>query len=142
MVYSVATQADGKILIGGDFNGVGGKSHVGFARLNPDGSLDNSLRGTVDGIVKSVAVQPDGNILLGGAFGMCQAYACTGLARMGPDGAFDKTFNPLLVGDDNRVSQVNHVVPLANGQIMIAGDISTCRRQFAGGPPEQRRQPG
>ncbi len=44
---------------------------------------------------------------------------------MGPDGAFDKTFNPLLIGDNNRVSQVNHVVPLANGQVMIAGDIST-----------------
>ena len=43
MVCSLATQPDGKILIGGSFNGVGGKARGGFARLNPDGSLDPSL---------------------------------------------------------------------------------------------------
>ena len=68
MVYSMATQSDGKIIIGGDFNGVGGKNRSGLARINPDGSLDTSFIGGVDGIVRSVAVQADGKILLAGQF--------------------------------------------------------------------------
>jgi uncharacterized delta-60 repeat protein len=123
MVYSLATQRDGKILIGGDFNGVGGKYRGGFARLNPNGSLDTSFKGGVDGRVRSVAVQADGKILLGGDFGQCQGYARTSLARLNPDGSLDTAFNPKLVGGDNCVNQVNQVVPLSNGQIMIAGDI-------------------
>ena len=123
MVYSLATQKDGKILIGGDFNGVDGKYRGGFARLNPDGSLDSSFKGGVDGVVRSVAVLPDGKILLGGAFGQCQSFASTALARLNSDGVLDSTFKSSLVGHENSVNQVNHVVPLANGQIMIAGDI-------------------
>ena len=74
MVYSLATQSDGKIIIGGDFNGVGGKYRGGMARINPNGSLDTSFKGGVDGYVKSVAVQADGKILVGGHFGQCQSY--------------------------------------------------------------------
>lgn len=132
MVYSLATQSDGKILIGGYFNGVGGKYRDGFARLNPNGSLDTSFKGGVDGMVMSVAVQADGKILLGGEFGQCQGYACTSLARLNPDGSLDTAFNPRLVGVDNCVNRVNQVVPLSNGQIMIAGDIynpGLCRRK-------------
>ena len=123
MVYSLATQSDGKIIIGGDFNGVGGKYRAGLARINPNGSLDPSFKGGVDGFVRSVAVQADGKILVAGQFGQCQAYACTSLARLNPDGSLDTAFKPMLVGGDNSVNQVYHVLPLSNGQVMIAGDI-------------------
>ena len=123
MVYSLATQSDGKIIIGGDFNGVGGKYRGGFARLNPNGSLDPSFRSHLDGRVMSVAVQGDGKILVGGQFGECQGYSCTGLARLNPNGSLDTAFKPMLVGGDNSMNSVNHVVPQSDGKIMIAGNI-------------------
>jgi uncharacterized delta-60 repeat protein len=134
MVYSLARQSDGKIIIGGDFNGVGGKYRDGLARINPNGSLDTSFKGLVDGIVRSVAVQADGKVLVGGAFGQCQGVACTSLARLNPDSSLDPTFKPMLVGDDNSLNDMFHVVPLSNGQIMIAGDIYNA----AGSPPVAR----
>lgn len=130
VVHSLATQRDGKILIGGDFNGVGGKYRGGMARINPDGSLDTSFKGGVDGTVSSVAVQADGKILLGGDFGQCQGYTCTGLARLNPDGSLDTAFNPKLVGGDNSVNQVYQVVPLSNGRMMIAGDLFNATGSF------------
>jgi uncharacterized delta-60 repeat protein len=123
MVSSLATQTDGKILIGGDFSGVGGKYRGGMARINPDGSLDPSFKGGVDGIVNSVAVQADGKILVAGDFGQCQSYACTGLARLNPDGSFDTAFNPRLEAGDNSVPFINQVVLLANGQMMVVGNL-------------------
>jgi uncharacterized delta-60 repeat protein len=122
-VYSLATQKDGKILIGGNFNGVGGKYRGGFARLNPNGSLDTSFKGGVDGMVRSVAVQADGKILLGGDFGQCNGFACTSLARLNPDSTLDKAFKPAVANGTSAMSWLTQVVPLANGQMMIAGDF-------------------
>ena len=97
MVSSLATQSDGKIIIGGDnINGVGGKYRGGFARLNPDGSLDTSFKSGVDGWVEGVALQADGKILVAGYFGQCQGYARNSLARLNPDGSLDTAFNPRL----------------------------------------------
>lgn len=70
-VYSLAQQADGKILIGGAFVTVGGTDRSGIARLNADGSIDTGFSsGTgVDGMdVNGVALQPDGAALIAGNF--------------------------------------------------------------------------
>jgi uncharacterized delta-60 repeat protein len=121
MVASLATQSDGKIIIGGvNFNGVGGKYRGGFARLNPDGSLDASFKGGVNGWVEGVAVQADGKILVAGNFGQCQGYARSSLARLNPDGSLDTAFNPPLGADI-----VHQVVPLSNGQLMITGYLAS-----------------
>jgi uncharacterized delta-60 repeat protein len=42
-VYALAVQPDGKILVGGDFTLVGGQLRSSIARVNPDGSLDESF---------------------------------------------------------------------------------------------------
>jgi len=39
-VYSLAAQADGKILVGGAFANLGGQARANLGRLNADGSLD------------------------------------------------------------------------------------------------------
>jgi uncharacterized delta-60 repeat protein len=71
VVYSVAVQSDGKILIGGGFTTYNGISRGYIARLNTDGSLDTSFLATgvgADDLVRSIAVQSDGKILIGGTF--------------------------------------------------------------------------
>ena len=42
-VFAVATQTDGKILVAGTFDTVGGLARTNLARLNIDGSVDQSL---------------------------------------------------------------------------------------------------
>ena len=125
-VYSLATQSDGKIIIGGtNINGVGGKYRGGFARLNPDGSLDTSFKAGVNGWVEGVALQADGKILVAGNFGQCQGYARSGVVRLNPDGSLDTAFN-LRLGPGYRTgSSIHQVVPLSNGQLMITGYIDT-----------------
>ena len=76
--YALAIQADGKILIGGDFTSYDGTGRNRIARLNADGSLDTSFDpGTgADNYPVALAIQPDGKILIGGGF--------THLQRHGP----------------------------------------------------------
>ena len=125
-VYTLARQNDGKLLIGGDFTGVRGKYRGGFARLNPDGTLDTAFKGGIDGsYVKNIAIQPDGKILLAGYFGSAQSYACTSLARLTPDGSFDTTFKPIITQLDGSVSDLKQVKLRQNGQIMVAGHFRT-----------------
>jgi len=68
VVYSLAVQADGKILVGGEFSTLGWQSHIGVGRLNADGTPDNGFNSGSGGIVCSLAVQADGKILAGGYF--------------------------------------------------------------------------
>lgn len=69
-VYSTAVQADGKIIIGGNFTSYNGTGRNRIARLNADGSLDTGFNpGTgASSVVYSSTVQADGKILIGGDF--------------------------------------------------------------------------
>jgi len=67
-VYSLALQADGKIVVGGVFTGLGGQSRNYIGRLNPDGTLDTSCKRGASNYVSSLAVQADGMFLVGAAF--------------------------------------------------------------------------
>ena len=102
-VLTLALQADGKIIAGGNFIAVGvdtnqvdangyyltnpDGSFVGStlrnhaARINADGSLDAAFNPGFDDSVQSVAVQPDGKILVGGFFVNVGTVPRTNLAR-------------------------------------------------------------
>jgi len=72
-VRAIALQADGKIVIGGDFNFIapnGGASvrRMYIARLNADGTLDAGFDPWATASVLSLIVQPNGKILVGGNF--------------------------------------------------------------------------
>jgi hypothetical protein len=96
-VLSVALQANGQILAGGNFTAVGSTPESRIARLNSDGALDatflNGLSGA-NAAVNSVAVQTDGRILVGGAFTTINGITRNFLARMMTDGTLDTSFNP------------------------------------------------
>jgi uncharacterized delta-60 repeat protein len=93
--WSVALQTDGKVLIGGDFLTYNGVSRNGIARLNVDGSLDNSfdIGSGVNYAVKAMAIQPDGNIILGGDFTIFNNVNCNSIVRLTPTGSLDNGFN-------------------------------------------------
>ncbi|HWH68372.1 MAG TPA: immunoglobulin domain-containing protein, partial [Candidatus Sulfotelmatobacter sp.] len=63
-VWALALQADGKILVGGEFRTLGGQVRNGLGRLHDDGSLDTAFdpapNAGNDPVAYSLAVQPDG----------------------------------------------------------------------------------
>ena len=67
-VYSIAVQADGKILVGGDFTNIGGQTRNRIARLDATTGLADSFNPNANSTVYSIAVQADGKILAGGSF--------------------------------------------------------------------------
>ncbi|MGD0745223.1 MAG: hypothetical protein ABSA45_08715, partial [Verrucomicrobiota bacterium] len=61
VVYALATQPDGKVLLGGFFTGIiGGPARAHFARFNSDGQLDAGFLPDADALVNALALQPDG----------------------------------------------------------------------------------
>src|SRR5690349_5004621 len=68
-VYSAAMQSDGKIMVTGYFVEYNGTDAPGIARLNADGTVDNTFlpgTGPQGGFISHVAIQADGKILLFG----------------------------------------------------------------------------
>jgi uncharacterized delta-60 repeat protein len=131
-VYAVAVQPDGKILLGGNFQALGGgtgttpRSFVG--RLHPDGSVDASFNpGASGGVVRSLALQADGRIVAGGSFaavgGGTGSTTRLRLARFLADGRVDASFNP---GADSNVSTV---LVQPDGRIVVGGAF----RRLGGG---------
>jgi uncharacterized delta-60 repeat protein len=130
-VYSVAVQADGKIVLGGNFttlqpNGAPTPTTRNkIARLNSDGTLDTGFDPNANSDVYSVAVQADGKILLGGAFTTLQPNGAPSpttrnhIARLSSDGSLDPSFDP------NADSDVYGVAVQADGKILLGGAFTT-----------------
>jgi uncharacterized delta-60 repeat protein len=91
IIYAAKRQADGKMVIGGDFDYVNGVRQGGIARLNTDGTLDNSFNtGTgCAGNVYALAIQPDGKIIAGGDYFGFNNNPAFYLSRINSDGSFD-----------------------------------------------------
>jgi hypothetical protein len=81
-VSCVSLQADGKIIIGGDFTLVGGTKRNHIARLNPDGTLDKDFDPDTDFSVYNVLVQSDGRVVIGGFFTRVGGILRNRLARL------------------------------------------------------------
>ena len=92
LVHTLALQSDGKILVGGTFNTLGGTQAIRLGRLNADGTRDFSFVAQFTGNtgfndeVNALALQPDGRILVGGLFtefsGASGPQARNNLARL------------------------------------------------------------
>jgi len=129
-VYTIAVQADGKILVGGNFTKFQDNNQNYLIRLNPDGSKDNTFNigtGFVKakdysrgGTVHTILIQPDGKILVGGGFKSYQGNIQNYLIRLNADGTKDTTFD-IGNGFDNIV----YCLAMQNdGKIVVGGDFS------------------
>ncbi len=93
-VFSVAVQADGKLLMGGAFTDVDYRYRNGIARLNRDGTLDTAYDpgDGFDDTVFSLGLQPDGKALVGGIFSSFNHTRRVGMARLFQNGLLDTSF--------------------------------------------------
>ncbi len=119
-VRAVAVQKDGRIVIGGLFNNVNGAQFNRVARLNANGSVDNTFNpglGAND-LVASIALQPDTRIVLGGQFTLCNGVTRGRVTRLNNDGTQDTMIN-FGLGANNFVAatlvQTNDEIVLGGG---------------------------
>ena len=127
--YDMATQADGKTLVGGQFSIIDGHPHANIARFNLDGSLDEAFVPSTDAIVYCLAVQLDGRILLGGSFLTVNGEPRSRIARLNEDGSLDFSFNP---GAGDFPPGVQTLVVQPDGKILVGG-----RFTILGGQPRE-----
>ena len=118
-IYSVALQADGKILIGGLFTSFNGTTAAYLARLNTDGSLDNTFSTTTGASseVRSISQLSDGKIFIAGTFTSYKGTSINRVARLTSTGALDAGFN---VGTGS-AGTVFSGIQLSGGKIAIGG---------------------
>ncbi|GAB4092144.1 delta-60 repeat domain-containing protein [Flaviaesturariibacter terrae] len=133
-VYHLALDDNGKILAGGEFYKVNGEDLWRFARINIDGSTDNTLwTGRWDGFnstVTSVQVYR-GQIYVGGFFTQYRGNNSGRLARLNSDGSYDATF---AVGTGFTGSggtalctqgmEAKSVAFMSNGKVVVGGNFT------------------
>jgi uncharacterized delta-60 repeat protein len=115
-VQEILVQPDGKILVGGVFPWMNGVKRNSLARLNADGSLDASFTPyfVTDPLapgITALAIQPDGKIYVA-MQGVDQVF------RMNTNGTRDTSFVTSSIS-----STTEDIVPLANGQVLVAGGL-------------------
>ncbi len=121
-VYSIALQADGKILVGGFFTSIGGQARRHIARLNANGTLDTAFDPSPDGtdsVVSDIAVQSDGKILVAGLFTTIGGQARNNLARLDGTTGLADSFNP------DSDAGVGTIALQADGKFLVAGFFSS-----------------
>lgn len=131
-VNAIALQGNGRIIIGGNFNTFNGESRNRIARLNSNGTLDESFDPLTgfNSDVNDLAIQPDGKIIATGIFSQYDWLSGapiprSGIIRINPDGSNDETFDP-GAGFSSASGQmrVNCVALQPDGKILTAGQFT------------------
>jgi uncharacterized delta-60 repeat protein len=124
-VYSLAVQPDGRVLVGGVFNGassIGGQSRNRIARLDPTSGLADSFDPNANNTVYAIALQSDGGVLAGGPFTSLSpnggaTVTRNHIARLNTDGTLDTGFNP------NATGNVESIAVQSDGHVLVGGDL-------------------
>lgn len=114
-VRAVSVQADGKVLMGGMFDTVGGQAHRGVARLDANGTLDSSfVDPQLNDYVATLVRQADGKLLLGGSFTAAGGHAGS-VVRLNAGGKLDTAFVAPVVNGISRLAVQ------ADGKLLVGG---------------------
>ncbi|TSJ46268.1 delta-60 repeat domain-containing protein, partial [Fluviicola chungangensis] len=94
-VNSISVQSNDKIIVCGDFSVCNGYSRNGIARLNANGSIDNTfLSGSGASYIETSALLANDQIMIQGSFLSYNGTSIRGLARLNANGTLDNSFNP------------------------------------------------
>ena len=111
-------QADGKILVGGGIQNIGGQARNYIARLDATTGLADSFDPHSNNLVLSIAVQSDGKVLAGGAFAGANSIGGqtrNHIARLDPVTGMADSFDP------NAAGLVEAMAIQADGKIIVGG---------------------
>jgi len=134
-IDSIIVLPDGDILVEGLFNEVDGQERNYVARLNPDGSLDDSFNVNVqwaEGSGAEIAVHED-QIYIEGVFDVGEEYIPPKLVRVNQYGSLDGSFTPYIyMGMDGPiVIQPDGKIIISDGEnILRLNDDGTTDTSF------------
>ena len=126
-IYDLAVQPDGKIIIGGRHDDNSGAPNAFIARLNPDGSADQtfSINEEKGRTVSALAVLPNGKILFAKSSPYPSPVKRSDVLRLNSDGSLDNTFNAGTGAND----KINTILALPTGKIFIGGRFTEFNKQ-------------
>ncbi|MHA3773686.1 hypothetical protein ACXR0O_19295 [Verrucomicrobiota bacterium sgz303538] len=128
-IKTAARQADGAVVVGGNFTTVDGAARRGLARFTPSGNLDTAFNSalpfsSVNSVsVDTIAIEPDGRILVHGQLGMSDGTTAY-LVRLNATGSLANVL--LTAADTNAPPSV--FARQFDGKMVLAGSFTT----FAG----------
>jgi uncharacterized delta-60 repeat protein len=122
-VWSMALQADGKVIASVNYNG----SSNGLVRFNPNGGIDNTFNTAAGNNVPlySIVLQPDGKVLIGGYPFSVNGTNITPVARLNANGSLDATFNQ----GTGAGSRVLCMALQPDGKVIIGGQFVSINGQ-------------
>jgi uncharacterized delta-60 repeat protein len=125
-VWRIRQQPDGKIVVGGVFDTLGGRAAKKLARLNADGSNDLTFRPpNPNADVNDFVCLPDGRLLVSGNFTTLASQNRRFVTLLNADGTLDSSFD-LGTGPDrflgNDAGLGSEATPvLADGTLYLSG---------------------
>lgn len=124
-VLAMARQSDGKLLIGGQFQGFNKRANYCLARVNTDGSLDPTFDTGPDlgtyMAINALAIQPDGKVLVGGDFSSFNGQPRGCLVRLNADGSEDTGFS---LGAAGFIGACTALALQADGKVLVGGNMA------------------
>ncbi|MFC5490509.1 delta-60 repeat domain-containing protein [Dokdonella soli] len=121
-VHALALQANGQLVLGGDFTlidgGTGGSIRNNVARLHADGSLETGFNPSANYAVIALAQQADNKLMLGGFFDAIGGTPRNRIARLNADGSTETDFDP------NANGNVYALMQQADGGLVLGGDFT------------------
>lgn len=122
LVRTSSVQQDEKIIVGGEFTNFNGEPANYIARLNPDGTIDETFNvgSGFDGWVWATEIQPDGKILIGGNFSSYNGMPRSRIIRLNQDGSVDNSFIAEAV-----VGAVRSLCLQPDGKILVGGSFTS-----------------
>ncbi len=133
VAYTVGLEANGSVLLGGDFNSFNG-SENSLGRLTSTGAPDPAFAPIIQspGRVTAVVAQPDGRVIIGGSFTELNGQAVHRVARLSSTGTIEAGYSAatgLLPGP------VTTLLLQPDGKV-LAGTSAGIVRLLSGGSPD------
>jgi uncharacterized delta-60 repeat protein len=123
-VYSIAVQADGRVLVAGIFDAVGTATNGGLVRLATNGLYDSTFNPPL-GLYAAgdmVKVLGNGQILFGGRYlSFSPSYNDSMVVRLNPDGSVDGGFSTNAVVVNDRILALDVT---QDGHVLVAGSFN------------------
>ncbi|HMC98166.1 MAG TPA: delta-60 repeat domain-containing protein, partial [Flavobacteriales bacterium] len=126
VLWSIALQPDGKVLLGGDLTSCNGAVRNRIARTNADGSVDTGFDPAAgvtggDQRVYSVVARSNGKILIGGYFYSYNGVQRSMIAQLNTDGSLDNGFDAAWGANGT----VYSIAMQPDGKVLIGGAFTT-----------------
>ncbi len=126
-IHCMLLQADGKLVIGGQFGSIAGQPRINLARLNQDGSVDPDFQNGSGGAsgesiaysgasVRAMARNADGKLCIAGEFSKVDGVRRDRIARLETNGALDATFDP-----GSSVDSASSILVQPDGKVLFTG---------------------